>query len=91
MELDKAYKVLIAASGRISSDWIVVMVLLLKIMRMDIMKMMLTKNVEEEKGGLHMKPHVKDFINVLATNFGENMLISLAQKRLPDNYGGSIP
>ena len=49
-------------------------------------------DVDKEGGrGEGVKPHVKDFINVLATNFGENMLISLAQKRLLFSYGGSIP
>ena len=36
-------------------------------------------------GGEGTRSHVKDFINVLATNFGETMLISLGQRRLPDS------
>lgn len=49
-------------------------------------------DVDEEGGrGEGVKPHAKDFIHVLATSFGENMLISQAQKRLLFSYGGSIP
>lgn len=63
------------------------MMMPIKIMIRDITKMMSMKE-EEEEGA---RSHVKDFINVLATDFGETMLISLGQRRLPDSYRGSIP
>lgn len=43
------------------------------------------------EGQEEVRPVLKSTVNVLMANFGENMLIPLAQERLPDSYGGSVP